>query len=256
MSRVTISCCIEKLLARARIFPLSKALYAKEQSVVSKLIVIGGLPCCGKTTLAKELSSLLSLPVISKDELEAAIARKGLVSNKKMNGVGYELMATIAKNHIDSDSSVIFDFVASKNRVLECWPSLYNSEIKYIECVCNNEELHKKRIQSRNRNIVGWYELTWEEVLEIKSVYEPLFPERHIVDSANALTENIELARKYKKINNISCCIGKTTRSRSHFSAELWRYISVLIVMSSNSKNINTLIIILINKSIFLRYTF
>lgn len=163
----------------------------------STIIVIGGLPCSGKTTLGKELSTLLNLPVISKDELEAAIVRKGLASNKSMNGVGYEVMASIAKAHVESGSSVIFDFIASKNRVIECWPSLLNLNVKYVECTCPEEQLHKERIHSRQRNIEGWYELTWEEVLKIKKIYQPMRSERLVLESSRELSANVELARNF-----------------------------------------------------------
>lgn len=165
--------------------------------MMSALIVIGGLPCSGKTTLAKAVSKRLSIPIISKDEIEAAIARKGLAGNKDMRGVGYEVMATLAKSYVDSGSSVIFDFIASKNRVLECWPQLLDGGIKYIECVCSDEEVHKERVQSRSRGIDGWYELTWAEVLKVKANYEPLFSESVVLDSVNELAENVELAVEY-----------------------------------------------------------
>jgi adenylate kinase family enzyme len=39
------------------------------------IIVIGGIPGTGKSTLANGLSMNLNIPVFSKDELEATIAR-------------------------------------------------------------------------------------------------------------------------------------------------------------------------------------
>ena len=63
----------------------------------SKIIVIGGIPCAGKTTLSKEVSKELKLPVVSKDEIEAAVVRKGLASSKEMNGVGYEVMRSLGE---------------------------------------------------------------------------------------------------------------------------------------------------------------
>jgi predicted kinase len=161
------------------------------------IIVIGGIPGTGKSTLANGLSMNLNIPVFSKDELEAAIARKGICSNKEMHGVGYELMATLAKNQITNGNSAIFDFIASRARVNDLWPQLLKTDIKYIECVCSDEDVHKERIQSRKRNIESWYELAWEDVLSIKGNYQSLMSECLIVDSINNLSANIERAKEY-----------------------------------------------------------
>ncbi|RXJ71658.1 hypothetical protein CS022_20145 [Veronia nyctiphanis] len=163
----------------------------------AQLIVIGGLPGTGKTTLSKALSKRLELPVFSKDELEAAVSRAEIASNRQMNGVGYELMDTIAHAHIDSCRSVIFDFIASKNRIIECWPSLLSMPVKYIECICSDESRHQERILSRERGIKGWYELSWEDVAQIKAIYNPYTSERLILDTAAELDKNIKLALKY-----------------------------------------------------------
>ncbi len=161
------------------------------------MIVIGGVPGTGKSTLAKALSKELNIPAFSKDELEAAIARKGLCNSKEMRGVGFEIMSVLAKNQIENKNSAIFDFIASKSRVTEQWPELLEIEIKYIECICSNEEIHIERIQLRNRNIEGWYELVWEDVLRIKNVFKPLKSDRLILDSVNNLSVNVEMAIEY-----------------------------------------------------------
>ncbi len=99
---------------------------------MNPIIIIGGVPGAGKTTLANELSKTLNVPAFSKDELEAAIVRKGFSSNKEMNGVGYEIMSTLAKRQIKNGNSTIFDFIASKKRTIALWPDINNIEYKFI----------------------------------------------------------------------------------------------------------------------------
>ena len=161
------------------------------------LVLIGGLPCSGKTTLAREISKVLNIPSVSKDELEAAVSRKGLCPNKETNGVGYEIMATLANNFRDSGNSIILDFIASKERTISQWPEILDHKIIYIECVCTDLKIHKERINSRNRDINGWYELTWETLLEIKSIYQPFNEEHLVLDSLNNLTINSQRAVTY-----------------------------------------------------------
>lgn len=163
----------------------------------TSMIVVGGIPGTGKSTLAIALSKSMNIPVFSKDELEAAIARKGICSSKDMHGVGYEIMASLAKSQIANGNGAIFDFIASRSRVNDLWPQLLKTDIKYIECICSDENVHRERISSRNRNIEGWYELTWEDVLNIKSTYQSLRSQRLTIDSINNLTDNIERAQEY-----------------------------------------------------------
>lgn len=161
------------------------------------IIIIGGVSGTGKSTLAKELSKALSIPAFSKDELEAAVSRKGLCNNKDTKNVGYEILFTLVKNQIENNNSAIIDFIASKQRVKELWPGLLSSNFKYIECTCSNLDIHKQRIESRNRHISGWYELTWNDVLKTKKAFQPLQENHLILDSMDDLDDNIDKAIKY-----------------------------------------------------------
>ena len=161
------------------------------------IIIVGGVPGAGKSTLAKALSKELNIPTFSKDELEAAVSRVGLCNNKETKGVGFEIMAALAKNQIETNNSAIFDFIASKSRIMEQWPELLETDIKYIECICSNEYIHRERIQSRNRNIEGWYELEWKDVLTIKKYFQPLMADHLILDSVDDLGENVTKAIEY-----------------------------------------------------------
>ena len=165
------------------------------------LIIIGGIPGTGKSTLAKALSRELKVPVFSKDELEASIVRAGLSEAKDMRGVGYEIMATLARNQIETGNSAIFDFIASSNRVINLWPDLLFESYIYIECICSDEKIHKDRIEERIRPIEGWYELCWDDVVNIKRVYRVLRTDRLVLDSINDFSDNIKLAVEYVSKN-------------------------------------------------------
>jgi len=133
----------------------------------SRVIIVGGIPGTGKTTIAEALSSELGVTLLSKDILEAAIVRTGIATRDTLKGVGYELLSAMAINELSLGRSVILDCVAPLSRVNEFWADLLSEEIRYIECICSNNQLHESRISSRVRSISGWYELTWNDISNI-----------------------------------------------------------------------------------------
>jgi len=162
-----------------------------------RIILIGGIPGTGKTTLAKEISNRLEIPYFNKDLLESALIGKGICTIEELNGIGYVLMERIALSELKFGRSVILDSVASYKRVNEHWESFKTKEIRYIECICSDLKLHKTRLESRKRNIPNWYELTWSDIETILKSYGPCFEARLNIDSIKPLKENVERAIKY-----------------------------------------------------------
>jgi len=164
---------------------------------MAKVILICGLPGSGKSTLAEELAKSLSLPLFSKDVLEASIIESGVLLTEQLNGVGYTLLKNLVNEHLKRQSSVIVDFIADKNRVNELWPDLLTKNLIVIECVCSDKAEHKRRIGSRERNIAGWYELSWQEVEEISTRYSPLVSNRLVLDTVQSSSSLLANALSY-----------------------------------------------------------
>ena len=162
-----------------------------------KVIIIGGLPGTGKTSLATGLSQALGIPVHSKDLLEAAVVRRGLARADSLNGVGYELLAVLANRALDQGQSCILDCIASSERVTDFWKSLVENSIRYIECICSDSSVHQTRIDNRERGIPGWYELSWTDVTNIQSTYTPWSEDRLVLDAMDDLNENLSKAIQY-----------------------------------------------------------
>ena len=171
--------------------------------MIPSIIIIGGIPCTGKTTLAELLANEFKIPLFSKDKLEAAILRRGLAEKHSLNGVGYELLAELAESEVNQGRSVILDCVASSSRVKEFWSTMISQDIKYIECICSITAIHKKRVTGRKRNILGWYEITWKDIQNIKETYKPFSKNRLILDSVENLNTNLEKALKYVLTKNM-----------------------------------------------------
>jgi len=164
---------------------------------MAKVILVCGLPGSGKSTLADELAKALGLPLFSKDILEASIVESGALKADQLNGAGYTLLRNLVDEHLNRKASVIVDFIADKNRVNDLWPELLTKDLVVIECICTDKEEHKRRIETRQRNIKGWYELSWSQVEEISKKYTSLVSDRLVLDTVQSKSYLLEEALIY-----------------------------------------------------------
>jgi predicted kinase len=171
-----------------------------------KMILFAGLPGTGKSTLADMIGRQLGIPVFAKDWLEASLLRSGLGSkmeDKLLGFAGYELLTILAERQFMLGQSVILDSVASTQTIRDSWHRLANqfqADWRVIECVCTDENLHRTRLNTRQRNIPGWHELEWADVEKVKGYYPLWFEEHLVLDMVNPLEENFLKARKYCEI--------------------------------------------------------
>ena len=135
-----------------------------------KLIVFSGLPGTGKSSLAEAVGRKLGIPVFAKDWLEAVLLRGELIPgnpDKALGFAGYELLTVLAERQLSLNQSVILDSVAATATLRLQWRDLANqhgAEWQVVECICSNTDLHRRRLEERQRGIPGWYELKWSEV--------------------------------------------------------------------------------------------
>lgn len=168
-----------------------------------KLIIFSGLPGTGKSALAEALGRELGIPVFAKDWLEATLLRSKLVpaeTEKQLGSMGYDLLTVLAERQLSLGQSVILDSVASTGSIRNTWRELrkkYGADWRVIECICSDIAVHRSRLEQRQRNIPGWHELQWSEVEFVQSYYALWDEERLIVDSINAVDQNILAVLNY-----------------------------------------------------------
>jgi predicted kinase len=158
------------------------------------IAVFSGLPGTGKTSLAQHAARLLQAPVFSVDLLEAALWRSGIRSEQGSHQAAYEILATLAEGQLRLGQSACVDAVVGLEAAREAWKTLahrYGAELRCIECVCSDVELHRQRIERRKRNIPGWYELSWADVERSARSFQPWQGERLVVDAVRPLDLNL-----------------------------------------------------------------
>lgn len=155
------------------------------------LIVFGGLPGTGKSTIAKMLVKKLCACYLRIDVIEQAIKHANRLEND-IGGTGYSVAYELARANLQLGQSVISDSVNPLLITRNAWRNIAletNSPILEIEVLCTNKEEHRQRIETREAEISGLILPTWEQV--VNRSYEPWDKERLIVDTAIEKLEEI-----------------------------------------------------------------
>ena len=167
---------------------------------MTALVVVSGVPGTGKSIIAEAAARRIGGALLSKDIFEAALWRSGIDRQRNAGWASYEQLGAVAEEQLRLGLSVVVDSVATNERIRSTWrdvASRTQARFIAIECVCSDERLHRARIDGRTRNIPGWPELTWKEVVEVRSRYEPWHGERLVLDAVRPIEENVEALETY-----------------------------------------------------------
>jgi predicted kinase len=159
------------------------------------LIVFGGLPGTGKTTVSRELTRRLAATYLRIDAIEQTLRGAG----HTVGTMGYAIANALAAENLELGRIVIADCV---NPVLASrigWrqtASQRSARIAEIEVVCSDLALHRQRVESRTSDINGLKLPTWEEI--VNRDYEPWDREHLVLDTADSsLDRLLERAMTY-----------------------------------------------------------
>ncbi|MEN6541919.1 AAA family ATPase [Parvibaculum sp.] len=147
------------------------------------LIILGGLPGAGKTTIARELARSLEAVHIRIDTIEHALAQSahGHVTGEEGYRVGYAL----AEDNLRLGRTVIADSVNPIEITRAAWRGVaVRAGVPFaeIEVICSGAAEHRSRVESRTADIVGFKLPTWAEVE--KRDYHPWESKHIVVDTA------------------------------------------------------------------------
>ncbi|WP_433437692.1 AAA family ATPase [Nonomuraea sp. CA-141351] len=148
------------------------------------LIVIGGLPATGKTTLSRLLATHLGAVHVRIDTIEQAIVRAGL-ARQPLGPAGYMVGYALAGEHLRQRLGVIAESVNPLGVTRDAWREVgvkAGVPVAEVEVVCSDREEHRHRVTSRSIDIPDLRPPTWQEVVDRE--YEPWDRERIVVDTS------------------------------------------------------------------------
>ena len=159
---------------------------------------MAGLPGVGKSSLARGLALELGLCLLELDRIEAPLLER--ISGDTLGWSGYEILASLADDHLALGHSVILDCVTWVRSLRARWANLAQvrgAAFRPIEVVCSDVALHRTRLLQRRRQSRGLGDVGWERVEEARGLYETWDTPRLELDSAHALQDLVRAAAAY-----------------------------------------------------------
>jgi len=153
------------------------------------LIIFGGLPGSGKTTLARELARRTGAFHLRIDLIEQAMRNCGRMQ-APLDGAGYHVAYALAEDNMRNGHSVIADSVNSLQATRDAWLEVaHRAGVKAveIEIQCSDAQEHRRRVESRATDIEGLRLPTWQEILSRE--YHPWIREPIVIDTAGRSVE-------------------------------------------------------------------
>lgn len=169
------------------------------------LVVVTGWTGSGKSTLADALAQRLGGTVASFDWLMSGLRALDDVwaavefPVEGQRRVGWNLLSRVAEQQLRRGASCVLDLVAREEPRQE-WEALarrYGAGFAVIECRCSDIEVHRSRVEGRDRGIPGWYELDWEHVAAGRERYEALADPKLTLDAVNPVSANLSDALEW-----------------------------------------------------------
>ncbi|MBE8477248.1 AAA family ATPase [Streptomyces justiciae] len=153
------------------------------------LIVVGGLPASGKTTLSRLLAARIGAVHLRIDTIEQAVVRSGLAAHP-VGPVGYVVGYALAEEHLRQGLTVVAESVNPLAVTRDAWRDAAlraGAEVVEVEVRCSDRAEHRRRVATRSVDVPGLPLPGWEEI--VGREYEPWERARVVVDTAGQAPE-------------------------------------------------------------------
>jgi predicted kinase len=147
------------------------------------LVVVGGLPATGKSTIATALALRTSTPYLRVDRIEQAIVAWSALSHP-LGPVGYAVAHVLAREQLELGLDVIVECVNPTALTRDAWVGTAGAAggvLVEVEVICSNQDEHKRRAETRGSDVEGLAKPAWAAIVDRE--YEPWLREPLVLDS-------------------------------------------------------------------------
>ncbi len=154
------------------------------------LIIFGGLPGTGKTTLSKQIAKQLNAVYLRIDTVEQVL--KKCPNSESIGPEGYMVCYALALDNLKLGLPVVADSVNPIAITRNDWQKVAMDASKpfiEIELVCSNTKEHQRRIETREADIPGhklpkWIDISHRDYEPWQSKSMTLDTSEHSVDES------------------------------------------------------------------------
>jgi len=154
------------------------------------LVVVGGLPATGKSTIATVVARRTKAPYLRVDRIEQTIVAWSALTHP-LGPVGYAVAYELAREQLRLGLDVIAECVNPIALTRDAWLDIAaasGAAIVEVEVICSDEVEHRRRVATRTTDVEGLLKPTWSEIMDRE--YEPWSRPHLLVDSARISVED------------------------------------------------------------------
>lgn len=150
------------------------------------LIVVGGLPGSGKTTVASAYVRATHAAFVRIDTIEQTIVDQTSL-RQPLGPVGYGIGYALAAEQLFLGLDVVAECVNPLTITRDAWARTAagtGAALLDVEVVCSDPAEHRRRVEGRTTDIPGLALPTWQEVVDRE--YEPWERDHLVLDTAHS----------------------------------------------------------------------
>ena len=139
-----------------------------------RLIVVGGLPGVGKTTVCRQVLGLRPMAWLRIDSIEQALRDSGELLPAAPGGAGYAVAGAVARDVLAAGGGVLAECVNPLPLTRRLWETTaadLGCAFLGVELVCSDTGEHRRRVEGRSSDIASLALPDWRAVLARD--YEP-----------------------------------------------------------------------------------